>query len=695
LLIKLKIFLYLILIIAFSLFGYKTYNKYQYIINLSSEDLARLINNKNYNNCLVNIGKINFKLDSVWINFKIDNLSLKLINNHSTVNIQELTGRINILSIILYNKINITKLSLKNICLTANIFYPKSVITELIGNLNANMFFSKKHGNFNIKMLLTNINNNINFNIETVINIDFINNNIEINKFKMKNFCSNVREFIKYLPEYFINNSVLNWLDQSLRSGSIADSNLLWTKDDFSWQVDFKDITLKYSNNWPVIQHLDAVMKIDNNNFKIESDPNKSGFINNYQIQTINANLDNIFDNTNNIDPLAINFSVIMPVAKILELLNNLSLKNFNNYQDKVQLSMKLLVPIIENKKNNIKYSGNFKLLKNNIFFNFLIDQNNFLINSNGLFKAHILLNDQNKINQIEELWLLDNFLGKVKFFESLNGNQIYFNGDNIKGVLLIDDYIINLETLKLNKYSYNNLAKINFLSNLNKFNINCKNFYLNNINLGEFNVSLNKEQGFIVNGLINSKQLNISSKLIQKGEGNISFNLQWPNYINELSLRSAKGEIDLNINKGTIIGIDPGLGRLIGLLSIENIQRRLMLDFSDITNSGFSFDKLYGKLQIDSGDLKIGHLIIQGPSAKMAITGKVLLSTKNLDLFIEVSNKIEGTISLAAAIAAGNPIVGAAIWLFNKTSGINVGELKVRQYKVTGAWDKPVIIEL
>lgn len=691
-LIKLKIFLYLILIIAFSLFGYKTYNKYQYIINLSNEDLVHLINNKNYNNCLVNIGKINFKLDSVWINFKIDNVSLKLTNNHSTVSIQELTGRINILSIILYNKINITKLILKNICLTANIIYPKSVITELIGNLNANMFFSKKHGDFNIKMLLTNINDNINFNIETVINIDFINNNIEINKFKMKNFCSNIREFIKYLPDYFINNSVLNWLDQSLRSGSIADSNLLWTKADFSWQVDFKDITLKYSNNWPVVEHLDAVMKIDNNNFKIDSDPNKSGFINNYKIQTINAALDNIFDNTNNIDPLAINFSIIMPVAKILELLN---LKNFNNYQDKVQLSMKLLVPIIENKKNNIKYSGNFKLLKNNVLFNFLIDQNNFLINSNDLFKAHMLLNDQNKIHQIEELWLLDNCLGKVKIFESIDGNQISFNGDNIKGVLLIDEDIINLETLKLNKYSYNNLAKINFLSNLNKFNINCKNFYLNNINLGEFNVSLNKEQGLIVKGLINSKQLNISSKLIQKGKGRVSFNLQWPDYVNELSLRSAKGEIDLNINNGTIVGIDPGLGRLIGLLSIENIQRRLMLDFSDITNSGFSFDKLYGKLQIDSGDLKIGHLIIQGPSAKMAITGKVLLSTKHLDLFIEVSNKIESTISLAAAIAAGNPIVGAAIWLFNKTSNINVGELKVRQYKVTGTWDKPVIIEL
>ena len=181
----------------------------------------------------------------------------------------------------------------------------------------------------------------------------------------------------------------------------------------------------------------------------------------------------------------------------------------------------------------------------------------------------------------------------------------------------------------------------------------------------------------------------------MQNGVGVINFNLQWPNYLHSISLNNVVGTLNLDIKNGIITGIEPGLGRVIGLLSVENIQRRLQLDFSDVTNAGFSFDQLSGTLNVNSGIIKVEHVIIKGPSAKITISGSMNLSSKQLNLFTEVTSKISATLPLAIAIAAGNPVVGAAIWLFDHVSGAKVSEFKVQKYKIVGTWDKPEIIKL
>ena len=48
-----------------------------------------------------------------------------------------------------------------------------------------------------------------------------------------------------------------------------------------------------------------------------------------------------------------------------------------------------------------------------------------------------------------------------------------------------------------------------------------------------------------------------------------------------------------LTLNLGFFKKIDPGVGKLLGIFSLQSIPKRLLLDFSDVYKEGFYFDKL------------------------------------------------------------------------------------------------------
>lgn len=742
--------LYLIIALVFSVVWYNLYNSYQSVIHITAQDITNWLKKKNYNNVDVKIAKIQFNWSAIDLNFDLEKVTLKLNNDVITIN--KMTGKINVLSFIVYNKIKIADVVIADLYLSINNISPKQGIKELVGKIDCygalNKNLNKNSSLIDINIFLSDsTNTNINFNIDTVINIDHINNNISINKFRLQNTTKNIRDIITYLPEYFINPVLLQWLDSALLSGEIGYNELLWTQDNqFNWKIKFKDVNLRYMHGWPLIENLYATMNIVNDDFKIHINSGDSkGFILQQSIQQISASLNNIY--ADNLEPLLIKLDILAPISKGLEFIKYINLQhvgnNFGKYinifnpQGDMSLSIQILVPLAKNNKEDIKVIGNgvftktritipiinvtLDNLNSNVTFsnnNILIDnikinifnnivpvtltikENHVFIESPGILVAKFLLN-QHDVFIIDELSVFDNHLGKTKIFITPSNDALYFQNDYAKGKLLFSDlkinkHIIYFDELKLNTHNlinkYNNK---NILSKINKISFNCKNFYLNAINMGEINGAITKDQGLQLEGKANFKDFNINIPIIHNGSGVIDFNLRWLNGIHGFLWKNASGILNIEVKNGVIVGIEPGLGRVIGLLSIENIQRRLHLDFTDVTNAGFSFDQLTGKLCIESGVINIEHMIIQGPSAKMVITGAVNLETQDLHLFVEVSSKIGSTLPIAAAIAAGNPVIGAAVWLFDRASGAKISELQVEKYKVVGTWEKPEIIEL
>lgn len=180
----------------------------------------------------------------------------------------------------------------------------------------------------------------------------------------------------------------------------------------------------------------------------------------------------------------------------------------------------------------------------------------------------------------------------------------------------------------------------------------------------------------------------------IREGSGYIQYALNWPKHPFQFEMNILNGHAELKFDKGRILEVNPGLGRILGLLNIASIQRRLKLDFSDLLKKGFVFDTLHGDFNLQAGIASTHDLWIDGPAAKIELAGTANISRKVVDLNMTVIPHLGVGIPLVAAFAAG-PAVGAGVWLLDKVTGSPMNKLNQHNYHVTGSWDAPAIQEL
>jgi uncharacterized protein YhdP len=182
---------------------------------------------------------------------------------------------------------------------------------------------------------------------------------------------------------------------------------------------------------------------------------------------------------------------------------------------------------------------------------------------------------------------------------------------------------------------------------------------------------------------------------MVRDAKGSLKFNLQWPNHFFQWDrMASLTGVITVKMGPGRILGVDPGLGRIIGLLSVENIQRRLQFNFKDVFAEGLIFDQLKGDITLDKGKAITKDFLLESPSAKIQLTGDAVLENKHLNLDMYVIPKGASGIPIAAALAAGNPAIGAGVWLVDKLMGSNLDKITAHRYYVAGTWEMPIIQE-
>ena len=136
---------------------------------------------------------------------------------------------------------------------------------------------------------------------------------------------------------------------------------------------------------------------------------------------------------------------------------------------------------------------------------------------------------------------------------------------------------------------------------------------------------------------------------------------------------------------------MEPGAGKLLGLLSITALPRRLALDFSDVFASGLSFDRLSGDYVLRDGDAFTNNLTLDGPTAKAVVVGRTGLGARDYDQTAVVTASIGNTLPVAGALAGG-PAVGAAVWLLSKMFQKPLNDLSQGYYRITGSWDDPLI---
>ena len=174
----------------------------------------------------------------------------------------------------------------------------------------------------------------------------------------------------------------------------------------------------------------------------------------------------------------------------------------------------------------------------------------------------------------------------------------------------------------------------------------------------------------------------------IKGGDGSLTGKLQWPGSPHEFNPIGMNGSFQLSINKGQILKVQPGVGRLLGLLSLQSLPRRLSLDFRDLFSNGFAFDKIDATVSIEKGVMRSDNFTMTGPAADVAIKGETNLQKETQHLTVKVMPHISDSLSLAAL--AGGPLVGAVAFLAQKILKDPLNKIASSEYEIVGTWDNP-----
>ncbi|QJQ96448.1 MULTISPECIES: YhdP family protein [Halomonadaceae] len=167
---------------------------------------------------------------------------------------------------------------------------------------------------------------------------------------------------------------------------------------------------------------------------------------------------------------------------------------------------------------------------------------------------------------------------------------------------------------------------------------------------------------------------------------------LAWPGAPWQFGLERSRGNLDIDLRNGRFHQMDSTPVRLIGLLNVDNLLRRLRLDFTDVTRQGTAFDSVIGASTLYGGILETrGPVVIESPATNIRLDGQVDLARRELDQRLSVTVPISQNLPLAALVA-GAPVVGGALFIAHQLFGGVIDRATQIHYRVQGPWTSPRI---
>jgi uncharacterized protein YhdP len=175
-------------------------------------------------------------------------------------------------------------------------------------------------------------------------------------------------------------------------------------------------------------------------------------------------------------------------------------------------------------------------------------------------------------------------------------------------------------------------------------------------------------------------------------GVADLDAKVKWRGPISSIDFPSLTGEVTFRAEKGQFVKLKPGIGKLLGVLSLQSLPRRITLDFNDIFSEGFAFDTINGTASIAQGLARTQDLTMIGPAATVVITGEADIARETQDLAVRVVPVVGDSVAAAAALALLNPIVGVGALLAQRLLKDPIGQMLAFQYRITGPWEDPKV---
>ena len=194
----------------------------------------------------------------------------------------------------------------------------------------------------------------------------------------------------------------------------------------------------------------------------------------------------------------------------------------------------------------------------------------------------------------------------------------------------------------------------------------------------------------------LNSPQVgNLLTKLgfpgtVKRGVATMEGQVSWPATPFGFDPATLSGNFKMTAKDGQFSKMDPGVGRLLGLLSLQSLPQRFSLDFRDIFSEGLAFEAIQGRFDIRDGLMKTSDLEMDTPSAVVLMNGETNLANQTQDVVVTVRPALSNSVALGVTVL--NPIAGAVTFAAQKVLGDPLGKVFSFKYHITGTWSDPLV---
>ena len=137
---------------------------------------------------------------------------------------------------------------------------------------------------------------------------------------------------------------------------------------------------------------------------------------------------------------------------------------------------------------------------------------------------------------------------------------------------------------------------------------------------------------------------------------------------------------------KAEFLEIEPGIGKLISLMSLQALPKRITLDFRDVFSKGFQFDRI-ANAQLDAGVMKLSEFRMRGSAAEVEMTGETDLARETQNLRVRVVPSLGDS---AAGHHDRQSRGGRSAAIAQRILKNPLGQIFSYDYEVSGTWTDP-----
>lgn len=184
-------------------------------------------------------------------------------------------------------------------------------------------------------------------------------------------------------------------------------------------------------------------------------------------------------------------------------------------------------------------------------------------------------------------------------------------------------------------------------------------------------------------------------NEVIRNGRGKIEGQIDWQGSPIALDYPSLSGAFNVSLEKGEFLKADPGIAKLLGVLSLQSLPRRLLLDFRDVFAEGFPFDFVRGDVVIKAGIARTDNLQMKGVTAAVLMDGSTDIAKETQSIKVLVVPEINaGSASLITA-ATINPLVGLYSFLAQLLLRQPLIAASTQELYIDGTWLEPRVTKV